>query len=276
MDDERQTAETSAEESAQVGYAEPDFDEEQEEVSDAEFSDSDGEETEENQFDSEEEEVETQNSQYDEEENQSVRREKSGKNAEQARLRRERERKDAYRRGVMDAVGGINPYTGESIEDDADIDEYILMREIEEDGGDPISDYHRYAKAKRKEQSGTHSASVNGDADKRAWFDEDKRNFLEKNPDVDINKLIKDKNFLLFARGKVGVSPLSEIYDDYIALTVAFEQKAERKAQNEIAKSKASPGSLSFGGNAAVGYEAMSDADFDRKLKAVLSGKEKI
>ena len=77
-------------------------------------------------------------------------------NAEQARIRRERERQMDLEKRELETViritGGVNPYTQEKIEDKTDLDEFYLMKEIEKDGGDPITDYARYQKQKRKEE----------------------------------------------------------------------------------------------------------------------------
>ena len=71
---------------------------------------------------------------------------KPGPSEEQAEKRRRREAKereireriknDAYQQAVIDATGGVNPYTGEEIRDRVDVEEYVAMRKIEREGGD--------------------------------------------------------------------------------------------------------------------------------------------
>lgn len=288
MEEEKLTAQTSTEnESVQVGNAEPDEEKQvdaSENVSDAEFAEYTADAV--NNGSGDAEQVQKDSGQS-EEVNSETNKKEFGKDSEQARMRRERDKKialererkaaeeKAYRKGLTDAVGGVNPYTGETIEDDADIDEYILMRDIDKTGGDPISDYHRYAKEKRKQQSKLRTAEISAE-NKKKWFEDDRIKFLKEYPDVDIAKLARDGSFQLFARGRIGVSSMSEIYSDFISLNAEFERQAERKLQMEMAKSKASPGSLSSSETASISYGEMSDADFERKLKAVLRGEEKI
>lgn len=70
------------------------------------------------------------------------------------------------------------------------------------------------------------------------------------------------------------------MYEDYLSFTsemdVKAEARADAKAKNALAKAKASPGSLTGEDVPAVSYANMSDEDFDRKLEAVLRGREKI
>ena len=281
MDEEKLTAETS-EEISQVGSAEPDEEEMAQSITDADFSEyvSGDDDTEES--DAEAEKAEDDEAKEGEKEVEPAERPQKkpvksdkGRDPEQARLRRERERKEAYKRGIMDAVGGVNPYTNEPITDDADVDEYLLMREIDKKGGDPVGDYHRYAKEKRKAQEQAQQESKAA-SDKREWFAADKAQFEADYPDVDMSKLARDARFQAFARGKIGTEPMSRIYGDFVSLNASFEAKAERMAKNELAKSKASPGSLASSETAESSYETMSDKDFDRKMQAVLRGEEKI
>ena len=204
---------------------------------------------------------------------------KTEENARAAQLRRERERKEiedrAYQKGIIDSVGGVNPYNNQKIEDKADIDEFLAMREIEKSGGDPISDYPSFLKKKAREEA--QKAAEAAQAQKQEeWFNRDFAEFEEKHPDVDFGRLQADKTFQVFAEGKIGHQSLSKIYDDFLSVAGNYEAKAEKKAQKLLAKAKASPGSLTGGEPQPVSYATMSDADFDKKLDAVLRGREKI
>lgn len=202
-------------------------------------------------------------------------------NSFQAEKRKERERKEeairkrieteSYRKGLVDAVGSVNPYTGEAINDELDVEEYLVMREIEKGGGDPIADYAKTMKRKRKEQLTAEES--------QGKVTRSLEEFREAHPDVDVRKLLKDERFVRFAGSRVnGGEDLNRVYDDYISFTAEAQAKAEKKAEikakNNQAKAKASPGSLTGGGGEApkVTYENMSDEAFERAIAKAKSG----
>ena len=65
-------------------------------------------------------------------------------NRENARRRREAEKEALIRRTreqtIIEALDGQNPYTGEEMKDSLDVEEYLAMKEIYKNGGDPVSD----------------------------------------------------------------------------------------------------------------------------------------
>lgn len=203
------------------------------------------------------------------------------RNAMQAANRRERERreeairkrieKESYRKGIVDAVGGVNPYTKKPITDDLDVEELLIMREIERKGGDPIADYAEAAKAKQRENK----AAVEGQSKAAA----DLNAFRQAYPNVDPSKLFSDERFARFAGKRInGGEKLVEVYADYISFTgevaATAERKAEMKARNNLAKKNASPGSLTGGGGEAkkVTYENMTDEAFERAIAKAKAG----
>ena len=205
------------------------------------------------------------------------------KSASQAEKRREREAKekairekierDSYRKGIVDAVGGVNPYTGEKIQDDADIDEYLLMKKLDKEGKDPIEDYAAAVKGEKREKAEKAKADS-----QRA---EELSVFADKYPDVDVSALLQDAKFGKFAGKRVEHESLADVYADYLEFTGAesaeIEKKAAVKAKTAEMKKKASPGSLVGNGDAAkVSYADMSREEFNRKLNKVLRGEETI
>lgn len=203
--------------------------------------------------------------------------------AMQAQKRREREQKQAqiiarerekaYQEGVMAAVGKTNPYTNEEIKDRADVEEYLLMREIEKSGGDPLTDYSRRLKQKQKEAQAAAQADRTAQADLLA--------FQEAYPDVNVGTLLQDKRFEKFAGKRlVNGESLASVYGDYKEFTADMDSVVERravaKAKNVAAKAKASPGSLRGGGETqAVSYADMSDEAFERELARAKRGELK-
>lgn len=171
------------------------------------------------------------------------------RDAEFARRRREAERKReldearqaARREAIIETLGGKNPYTGEDVTDADDVEEYLLMREIEKKGGDPIADYHKAAKEKSRNAAKERSEEQN----QQEWFRRDREAFAAKHPDVDIGELCADEQFKLFADGRVGRVPLSDIYEGYRQFLSEFDKKSKRIAAQTVANKRSSPGSLS-------------------------------
>ena len=75
-------------------------------------------------------------------------------NSDYARERRKAERERDLKRARFDAIketlNGINPYTQEEIKDDYDMEEYLVMKEMEKQGKDPVYDYSKFLKDKKK------------------------------------------------------------------------------------------------------------------------------
>lgn len=173
---------------------------------------------------------------------------KNDANAEHARQRREAERqaeiKKARTEAIIDALGGVNPYTGDKIEDEADVEEYLTMKEIEKAGKDPIADYSRHVKAKAKEQE----KATQEKSSKEDWFANDGKEFAAKHPDIKIDTLLADEMFRTFSDGKVGTVPMVKIYADYQAFQKKAEERAKQKAAQILANKTASPGKMSAEG----------------------------
>lgn len=229
MQDELKTAETNEEEiiSSEGGNADTDQQTATEQENDVEFSDT-AEEGKEPTPQKKEEKTLTKE-----------------QNSENARRRREAERQKeiqaAREQAIIETLGGKNPYTNEEMKDSADVQEYLTMREIESKGGDPLADFSKFHKAREKERI----AKQTKEQEEAEWYRNDYADFVSKHPDVDMNTLVKDKQFQTFASGKVGTLPLSEIYEGYAELIAEFEKKSKQKAAQILANQKASPGALS-------------------------------
>lgn len=170
-------------------------------------------------------------------------------NSENARRRREAERQAELKRveettrekAIIEVLNGKNPYTNEEMKDHADVEEYLLMKEIEKNGGDPISDFSKYQKERQRKEAEV----VAKEAEEKDWYEKDYKDFSTKHPEVNVQNLIKDEQFQKFASGKVGTQPLSEIYEDFLGFVGEYEKKAKQMAKQTLANKKASPGSLS-------------------------------
>lgn len=179
-----------------------------------------------------------------------VKKEKQSKeqNSEYARRRREAEHQKAINKAKEEArieatikvLGGKNPYTGEQIKDSADVEEYFLMQEIKESGGDPITDYHKHYKERLKQKEQRAVASKQKDE----WFENDRIAFEQKHPEVNLEELISNEKFQIFTKGKVGEMPLSEIYEDFLSFESDSDTKAKKMAIQIVANKNASVGSV--------------------------------
>ena len=202
------------------------------------------------------------------------------KSTSQAEKRRQREAKEAeirkrieqesYRKGIVDAVGGVNPYTDEEIKDEADIEEYLLMRELEKQGKDPINDYASAVKGKAREKAEKRAA----DEQRVAELTE----FSQKYPSVDVAALLNDPRFGKFAGKRVQHETLATIYTDYLEFTQDADATAEKKAQVKVrqaaAKAKSTPGSLTGNGGSLPqkSYDDMTDEEFEREIAKAKAG----
>lgn len=261
MPEEIYTAETTEEVSSEIDNN-ADVDQNNDGVNDADFADSEAPKTEPKQS--------------------------KEQNSENARRRREaerkaeleRERQTAREQAIIETLGGKNPYTNEEMKDSADVAEYLLMREIEKEGGDPLGDYSKVLKNKEKEK-----AKAQAEKDEKAeWYRKDRELFVQKYPDVNISELIENKRFNRYAEGKVGTLPLSDIYEGFIEseneIRAEAEKNANQKAQQQLANAKASPGSLASTNQGDSGFftkeqvQKMSQAEVSKnydKIRASMS-----
>jgi len=165
-------------------------------------------------------------------------------NAEFARRRRDEERQEALDKRELETAiritGGINPFTNEKIEDKNDLDEFYLMKQIEKDGGDPLADYAKYLKQKRKEEK--EKPKQTGMTEEQAR--EDWQAFTTAHPEIKLDSLMADKKFLDYADGKIGNKPLAQIYKNYQEF-IQPVAKVEKKEETKPPLVKPSPGSLS-------------------------------
>ncbi len=165
-------------------------------------------------------------------------------NAENARRRRDAERESEMRKlrenTIIETLGGKNPYTGEAMTDSLDVEEYLLMRQIEKDGGDPVGDYQKVRKQKDRE-----SAAMQAQASKsEEWYRKDRESFEKEFPDVNVAELIADEDFREWSDGKIGTKPLTEIYRRFLGFKSRYDSRAKDLAAQYIANKGASPGAL--------------------------------
>lgn len=175
---------------------------------------------------------------------------KHAKFAEERRKKEEEETKvrkiqeESYQKGLIDSVGGINPYTNEKIESQADVEEFLNMREAEKQGLDPITDYSKFLKNKKAKAKEEQKETKTKDD----WYKKDLEDFQKEFPNVDYSKVIADDELNEFAEELIGTIPLKTIYKKFLGMKEKTEleitAKAEKLASEMYAKKMSSPGSV--------------------------------
>lgn len=182
-------------------------------------------------------------------------------------------RREAYERGIREGrvaafSGKKNEYTGQPIKDEYDLEVYETMRKIEEKGGDPVADFASEMAERRRQEA----MKANERVQTEQKYQTELVEFAKEMPDVDLKVLFNDPKFRTFARGKLGVMSLKEVYADYSTLTATAENDAELKAKRIVAKQKASPGALGAGAPAEKSIENLSDDEFENLYRKALRG----
>ena len=202
-------------------------------------------------------------------------------NSQNARRRREAEKQaeitNARNQAIIDALDGINPYTNEEMKDALDVEEYLAMKEIKKNGGDPVGDYTKIHKQKQREKA----EKEKQDAQSQEWYANDRKDFAKKHPNVDINKLSEDANFVSFAGQRVGKEPLATIYSGYLELTQSIEKNIQNKNKQQLANANATPGALSTTGTGESEFFTkeqvlkMTQAEIKKNFEKIRKSQEK-
>lgn len=238
------------------------------EVEQEEFTDTDLEETDnDGESESEEEKTEEKDSKKDKP------KQSKEKNKEFAEKRRaEKAQREETELKVLKEFVGKNPFTNMPIETLRDVKVYKTMKLIEKNGGDPIQDYHKYAGL--EEQQALDSEKTRTESIKK-----DVESFRSAYPNVDLNDLSKDKEFVKFSNKLIGKVPLKDVYEAYSSVKLSLKASAEETAKKEIArkiaKDNSSAGNLATEGDAgAPKYSLeqigkMSKSEIDKNWKDV-------
>ena len=209
------------------------------------------------------------------------------KYARMARLKAEKEaetkieqaRKEAYEQGleqgkVQSYVGKQNPYTGEIIKDDYDVQEYLAMYELDAKGKDPISGYRELQKEKARQEAET-KIKLDEEAKQNQWYKDDAKDFVDKYSQEKLQELSKDEDFNLFANGKVGKVPLAQIYEDYQKLISKYKKESIETAKRIVANNNATPGAIQDGEAQEVDWDNMSTEQFEKYIQKAKDGELK-
>ena len=198
---------------------------------------------------------------------------------EDAKKQIEKARKEAYEQGlnqgkVQSYYGKQNPYTGQTIKDDDDVQEYLDMYELDSKGKDPISGYRELQKDKaRKEAEEKVKAEEQSKQDK--WYQDDTKDFVDKYSAEKLQELGKDEDFNLFANGKIGKVPLAQIYEDYQKLINKYEKKSVETAKQIVANNNVTPGAIEDSEPQELDWNSMSNEQFEKYIQKAKDGELK-
>lgn len=234
-----------------------------------------------NEEQNEEQTTETSTETTEEETKQSS---EDNKFARQARLRAEKEaeakiaqaRKEAYEQGLQQGkiqsyIGKQNPYTGETIKDELDVQEYLDMYQLDTEGQDPINGYRELQKKKARDEA-EKKIKAEEENKQKQWYEDDTKDFLNKYSHEKLQELTKDEDFNMFANGKIGKVPLAQIYDDYQKFISKYEKKSVQTAKQLVANNNATPGALEEGEPKELNWETMSKEQFEKYLERAKNG----
>lgn len=177
----------------------------------------------------------------------------------QAKAKAEKEAREAERRayvkGQVDTLK-TNPYTGDPITDETDLEQYKVMKELDEKGDDPLKGFAKaWADRTRSEMSKREQAQAKK-AEEAKQAQKEVDDLVAAYPGLDVPALVKDDAFQKFASGKYGRWTLTEIYETYKA-------KDGRQAESKP-RAKSSPSSMAGGTSEPKSISDMTDDEFLR------------
>lgn len=195
---------------------------------------------------------------------------------EEAKKKIEQARKEAYEQGlqqgkVQSYIGKQNPYTGETIKDEYDVQEYLDMYEIDSSGKDPISGYRELQKQKYREEA-EKRVKLDEEEKQKKWYEDDTKDFLDKYSHEKLQELSKDEDFNLFASGKIGKLPLANIYEDYQKLISKYQRKSVETARQIVANNSTTPGAIEEADAQEIDWNSMSKEQFEKYIQKAKDG----
>lgn len=235
------------------------------------------------------EQVTEQVEEVEEQEEQETEKQSNEENAKYATIRRkaqedakkqiEQARKEAYEQGlnqgkVQSYIGRNNPYTGQIIKDEYDVQEYLDMYELDSKGEDPITGYRELQKDKARKEA-EEKVKAEEQSKQEKWYQDDTKDFVEKYSAEKLQELGKDEDFNLFANGKIGKVPLAQIYEDYQKLINKYEKKSVETAKQIVANNSTTPGAIEDTEVQDLDWNSMSSEQFEKYIQKAKDGELK-
>lgn len=200
------------------------------------------------------------------------RKEQERKAKAQAEEKKKAER-EAYLRGIKRALGDKNPYTDKPIVDDEDLEEYEIMKKLDEEGKDPIEDFADYIKEQKRQAKKQEETSKKEEEERMKFVNDGIAEVDKRYGAGTAEKYLKDKDFQEFGTDFINSGvPLPVVIGKYMAIQEKINHDAEEKALEKDARRKSSPGG--FGGEDSVpqtrDWANMSSEEFHKRLNKIL------
>lgn len=202
--------------------------------------------------------------------------EAKAKAEEETRKREQKIRDEATLKAKLGVIK-TNPYTEEPIHDEEDLKIYEIMKELEDEGKDPVADLgKRMAQLRRQEAEKAKKAQEEADAKEKASkekIDAEINELRTKYPKVNTSELASDPLFQECLKGRAGRWTQVEIYEYYLEKKQEEDAKAkeskEKELLDEAGKKMSSTMSSAKGkGNGTPKkVQDMSDDEFDEYWK---------
>lgn len=127
-----------------------------------------------------------------------------------------------------------NQWTGKAIEDEYDVEEFLAMQKLADEGLDPITAYSEQIKQSKRTAANDARAKADEESLKQTRATTYLNEFREKYKDVSVTELLADKDFMEFGAEALEVMPLVKVYEAYISLKgkMAEQKKADVLAAN--------------------------------------------
>lgn len=172
-------------------------------------------------------------------------------------------REEGRRQGLLESIKYHNPYTDEDIEDDADIEEYLTMKEMSDKGLDPIKDYSKYLKSQKKKELTKQSVRFSEETDIM--------NFHEEFPKTNLDEVLHNEEFINLFGTSIGTVPLTTLWRAFQNMEgKTLKSNAERQKE-EIRQNRVQNQPGSFGGTTKKtathkDFAKMSDEEFAQAI----------
>lgn len=145
---------------------------------------------------------------------------------------------------MVKALHKSNPWTGEAIEDEYDVEEYLAMQALANEGKDPMTEYPKQLKANKRTAAQAAKEKADSEAQKQSRAQAGLQEFSEKYPGVNVQELFADEDFIKFAMSALEVVSLTSVYEAYLPIKTERERI---KAENEKAASMSANSSVAVG-----------------------------
>lgn len=149
---------------------------------------------------------------------------------------------DGTKEALINAYNGVNPFTGEKIEDDLDVQELLDMIELKNKGSEePEVDYRKFKKQKEREALKQKEKEIS----QKEFIEKDAIEFQNKfGKDYDLNKVVADEDFVAYCGDQLGKEPISNLFTRYLNYQNYIKGKQDDSKLMDDAVKQSSTGSM--------------------------------